>query len=41
MFLKYMEKLVEVSDEFSEIRDVMSRYETLVVTQLVSRSLVK
>ena len=35
IYFQYMEKIVEVSDEFSEIRDVMARYETLINTQLV------
>ena len=39
VYLKYMEKIVEVSDEFQEIRDVLARYETLVNTHLVRQSL--
>ena len=40
VYLKYMEKIVEVSDEFQEIRDVLARYETLVNTHLVRQSLI-
>ena len=35
IFQKYMEKVQESSDEFSEIREIIGRYDTLVATHLV------
>lgn len=40
VYQKYMEKVQETSDEFSEIREIIARYDTLVATHLVSRSFV-
>jgi len=34
IFQKYMERVQEASEEFSEIRDIISRYDTLVATHL-------
>jgi len=34
IFQKYMEKVQESSDEFSEIREIIGRYDTLVATHL-------
>lgn len=35
VYQKYMEKVQESSDEFSEIREIIARYDTLVATHLV------
>jgi len=34
VFQKYMERVQESTDEFSEVRDIMARYDTLVATHL-------
>lgn len=41
IFQKYMERVQESTDEFGEIREIISRYDTLVATNIVSRYIKK